>query len=81
MARTANPLFRACLARDAARRADRSAAQPAQLHALRKDGQPSGMHDARKGFASEAEALAEVARIRSLNPGRTLRYALNGVEV
>lgn len=81
MARTAHPLFRACLARDKARRADANAALPVVLHQLRKDGQPSGMHDARRNFPTRNEAVQHVAYMRSLNPTRNLRYSVDGVEV
>lgn len=57
------------------------AADAFELVSLTKAGAPSKMWNARATFATEERALAVVARVRSLNPRKTLRYALNGVEV
>lgn len=73
--------FNALRRRDRNRAAASNAALPFQLVDLRKDGQPSGMRDAREGFATREAALARVASRRGMNPGRTLRFALNGEEV
>lgn len=52
-----------------------------ELVTLRKDGQPSKMHDAMQRFSTDTEALTYIARVRSLNPEKSLRWRLNGVEV
>lgn len=44
------------------------------LHSLKKDGKESGMHDARKTFRSEDEALEYHKRVRGLNPTRNIRH-------
>lgn len=74
-------LFNACLARNNARRARDAAAQPFQLCRLTQAGVPSKMHDAVSGYASEADALAYVIRVRNLNPASIMRFSLNSVEV
>lgn len=74
-------LFNACLARNNAQRARAQAAQPYQMVRLNKDGTPSKMHNAARGFATQIEASAHIAIVRGLNPGLTLRYSLNGTEV
>lgn len=51
------------------------------VHRLNADGRPSGMHDAQTRFGSEKEALDKIAYWRSINPGKKLRYSLNGKEV
>lgn len=58
----------------------RELARPVHLVRLRKDGQPSGMRDSVSAFNTEQEARDAACYVRSLNPGRTLRYAirLNG---
>jgi hypothetical protein len=48
---------------------------------LKKDGTTSKAHDATERFAAESEARDYVARVRSLNPTRQLRFALNGSEI
>lgn len=64
-----------------ARRNRIAATHQFKLVQLKKDGQPSKMYDAVQTFATEAEALRVVSRIRGLNPGKTLRWTLNGTEV
>ncbi len=56
-------------------------AQPYQLRRLNKDGSPSRMADARYAFSTEEAAVEFVANVRRLNPSKTCRFALNGVEV
>lgn len=56
--------------RAAAGSADHSVA----LHRLRSDGKESGMSDARRTFASEADAHAHVANAKKLNPGKVFKY-------
>ena len=65
----------------AARASQREGTKTVELVTLRKDGKPSGMHDARKRFNSEQEALDYVKRVRGLNPGKQLRFAIDGKEV
>jgi len=48
----------------------------AVLHALKKDGSESKMHDARKHFSSEQEARAHHERVVKLNPNRSIKHAL-----
>lgn len=64
-----------------ARRAQSDAAKAFELVRLTKAGTPSRISGAAERFASEEEAAATVAYRRRLNPGQTLRYALNGVEI
>jgi hypothetical protein len=63
------------------RRAQSNDAKEFTVHQLKKDGTPSGMHDAKKKFGSEEEAHKHIKYMRELNPTRNLRYHLNGTEV
>ena len=65
----------------AARKSQSEDTKSFTLTKLTKAGTPSGMHDATQRFATEAEALEYVSRVRTLNPARTIRWTLNGVEV
>lgn len=59
-----------------ARKSKAAASHTAVLHSLKKDGNESGMHDARKSFPSEKEAREHHANIRRLNPIRNIRHNL-----
>ncbi len=63
------------------RAAKREASRPHRLVRLNRDGSESRMHDALERFATREAALAKVERVRQLNPGKTIRYALDGEEV
>ena len=58
----------------AARRAASAEKDTVHLHNLRADGEESGMHDARTGFRTEADADAHIENRKKLNPGRKFRY-------
>ncbi len=81
MPSTQTALFNACRGRDALRRARAEAARPVMLQWLRKDGAPSKMHGAAQRCATVEQAMAQVAYLRSLNPNRPIRFAIDGQEV
>jgi hypothetical protein len=58
------------------RRASSDAAKSVHLHVLKKDGTESGMHDARRPYASEEEARAHHEKIKELNPHRKYSHNL-----
>lgn len=59
-----------------ARSSAASASHTVAIHRLTADGKESGMHDARKTFASEQQAREHVENIIKLNPGKKIRYNL-----
>lgn len=46
------------------------------LHKLTKDGKESGMHDAKKSFRSEEEAIKHHENIKNLNPNKKISHNL-----
>lgn len=61
---------------DARRQSIKDVAKTVHLHRLTKDGSESGMHDARKPFASEEEARQHHDRMKSNNPGKPIAHRL-----
>lgn len=51
------------------------------LTTLKNDGTPSKTHDATVRHETVEAAMESAAYRRSLNPGRTLRFAIDGTEV
>ena len=60
----------------AAHKSKKEAGRTVHLHALKKDGVESGMHDARKSFDSEDEAVKHHERIKALNPKKQISHHL-----
>lgn len=51
------------------------------VHQLNANGQPSKMPTAITKYSTEEEALKWINYWKQINPGRKLRYSLNGKEV
>lgn len=58
------------------RRQNANAANSVELVSLKKDGNESKMHDAKKTFRSEDEAIRHHKNVRELNPTRNVRHNL-----